>query len=49
MQTVRPQPGCILFAALTVLLMSDLLPHPSLERGFVLSTFERLQAGWVQR
>ena len=49
MQIVRPQPGFILAAVLTVLLIFDLMPHPNLERGFILSTLERLQAAWVRR
>lgn len=45
----RPQPGFVLSAALLVLLVSDLLPHPSLEQGVVLSTFDRVRTAWVQR
>ncbi len=49
MQVVRPQPGSILFIAIAVLLVFDLMPHPNLERGFVLRTLERARVTWSQR
>ncbi|MEO0947179.1 MAG: hypothetical protein AAFY11_03370 [Cyanobacteria bacterium J06641_5] len=43
MQPIQLQTVPVLIAALAVFLIFDLLPHPALRRGFVLSTIARAQ------
>lgn len=44
MQPIQLQVAPILIAALVVFSIFDLLPHPALRRGVILSTIARVQA-----